>query len=427
MSALLIAKRRIRGKVQAMTTIRSLAAWVIAVALSGLAFAQTVPYHGSGGRISMNVEESDIRSVLRSLSEFSGMNIVAGSEVKGPVTVLLHDVPWREALDNILKMNDFVAVEQDGIIRVATNKDLELARKTQNLQTSVYQIKYARADLLQTVLQKLLSERGKTQADIRANTLIISDIPSNLAIMDTIVRALDKPTSQVLIESKFIEVDVNSSRELGVNWSVSNMSNPLANTRAGGAVDLGVANPHGSFTFGRLENGVMIDAKLSALEESRKANVLSQPSVLINDNETAKILSGKRLPINVLDQAGNLVTQFFDVAVRLTVTPHINPDNEVLMTLNPEVSDLSGEATVAGGIIILTSEVNTTLMVKDGETVVIGGVIRSKEGKVERRVPLLHAIPLFGRLFTYSSKTTDKTEILIFVTPHVVPARMATK
>jgi type II secretory pathway component GspD/PulD (secretin) len=102
-----------------------------------------------------------------------------------------------------------------------------------------------------------------------------------------------------------------------------------------------------------------------------------------------------------LDQAGNLVTQFFDVAVRLTVTPHINPDKDVMMALNPEVSDLSGQATVAGGIIILTSEVNTTLMVKDGETVVIGGVIRSKEGELERKVPLLNAIPLFGRLFSY--------------------------
>jgi type II secretory pathway component GspD/PulD (secretin) len=154
---------------------------------------------------------------------------------------------------------------------------------------------------------------------------------------------------------------------------------------------------------------------------------LSQPSVLINDNEQARILSGKRIPINVLDKAGNLVTQFYDVAVRLTVTPHVNPDGNVMMALNPEVSDLSGEATVAGGIIILTSEVNTTLLAKDGETVVIGGVIRSKDGKVERRVPLLNAVPILGRLFSYTAKTVDKTEILVFVTPHIVPLKIATK
>lgn len=391
------------------------------------AVAQTVPYNGSAGRISMNVEEADVRAVLRSISEFSGMNIVAGSEVKGSVTVLLHDVPWREALDNILKMNDFVASEDGGIIRVATHKDLEQARKMENLKTTVYQIKYARADKLQLVISKLLTDRGKSQADIRANALIITDIPLVLASMDTIVQTLDRPSAQVLIESKFVEVDVNNQSELGINWTVGNLSNPLANTRAGGSVDLGVDNPAGSFTFGRLENGVDVNAKLSALEENRKAEVLSQPSVLINDNEEAKILSGKKIPINVLDQAGNLVTQFFDVAVRLTVTPHINPDNDVFMALNPEVSDLSGEATVAGGIVILTSEVNTTLMVKDGETVVIGGVIRSKDGLLERKVPLLHAIPLFGRLFSYTAKTHDKTEILVFVTPHVIPARVAAK
>jgi type IV pilus assembly protein PilQ len=148
---------------------------------------------------------------------------------------------------------------------------------------------------------------------------------------------------------------------------------------------------------------------------------------MINDNETATILSGKKIPLNVLDAAGNIVTQLFDIAVKLIVTPHINPNNEVVMDLNPEVSDLSGEATVAGGIIILTSSVNTNLLVKDGETVVIGGVMRSKEGKLERKVPLLNAIPLLGRLFSYSAVTKNKTEILVFVTPHVIPPSMAIK
>ncbi len=388
------------------------------------ALAQVAPYHGAGGRISLNVEEADIRTVLRSISEFSGMNIVAGSEVKGPVTVLLHDVPWRDALDNVLKMNDFVAFESEGIIRVSTHKDFDVARKTENLTTKVYQIEYARADRLQDVVVKLLSERGKAQADIRANSLIVSDIPLVVQSMDSIIHTLDRPTAQVLIESKFVEVDIIASREIGVNWTAGNLNNPVANTRAGGQVDLGLQNPGGSFTFGRLQNGVDVTAAISALELNRKASILSQPSVLINDNEQAVILSGKRIPINILDKSGNLVTQFFDVAVKLTVTPHINPNNEVLMALNPEVSDLSGESTVSGGIIILTSEVKTNLLVKDGETVVIGGVIRSKDGLLEKRVPLLHAIPLFGRLFSYTAKTIDKTEILVFVTPHVIPATL---
>lgn len=378
-------------------------------------------------RISMNVEQADIRTVLRSIAEFSGTNIVAGSEVTGPVTVLLNNVPWREALDNVLKINDFVSVEENGVIRVTTHKDIANAAKLEALETQIFNIQYARADQLKEVIGKLLTERGKVQSDVRANALIITDIPNVLTDLARIVEDLDKPTAQVLIEAKIVQVDHSRSRELGINWTAGNLSNPLANTRAGGNVDLGVKDPTGSFTFGKLENGANINGMLSALEDEKRAEVLSQPSVLINDNEQATIISGKRIPINTLDLSGNLVTRFYDVAVKLNVTPHINPNSEVLMTLNPEVADLSGESTVAGGIIILTSEVRTTLLVKDGETIVIGGVIRSKEGSTDRRVPLLHAIPLFGRLFEYTVDTEDKSEILVFVTPHVIPAEMASK
>ncbi len=388
-------------------------------------WAQTTRDANYERRISMNVEQADIRTVLRSIAEFSGTNIVAGSEVTGPVTVLLNNVPWREALDNVLRINDFVAVEEKGVIRVTTHKDIASAAQLEQLTTNIYKIKYARAETLKKTLTKLLSERGKMESDTRANTLIVTDIPNVIEAMNRIVNELDQQTAQVLVEAKIVQVDAARSRELGINWSAGNLNNPTANTKAGASVDLGVANPTGSFTFGKLHNGVDIGATLSALEEDNDAEVLSQPSVLINDNESAQITSGKRIPINRLDQSGNIVTEFYDVAVKLNVTPHINPNNEVLMTLNPEVADLSGEATVAGGIIILTSEVKTTLLVKDGETVVIGGVIRSKEGTLNRRVPLLHAIPLFGRLFEYEVETSDKSEILVFVTPRVIPADMA--
>lgn len=403
--------------------------WIGIVMLSALvcstALAQATRDAGYERRISMNVEQADIRTVLRSIAEFSGTNIVAGSEVTGPVTVLLNNVPWREALDNVLQINDFVAIEEKGVIRVTTHKDMASAAQLEALVTNIYKIKYARAEMLKKSLAKLLTERGKMESDTRANTLIITDIPMVIETMNSIVEKLDQPTAQVLVEAKIVQVDQGRSKELGVAWTVGNLDNPIANTRAGGSVDLGINNPTGAFTFGKLQNGVNISATLSALEEENAAEVLSQPSVLINDNESAQITSGKRIPINRLDQSGNIVTEFYDVAVKLSVTPHINPNNEVLMTLNPEVADLSGEATVTGGIIILTSEVKTTLLVKDGETVVIGGVIRSKEGTLNRRVPLLHAIPLFGRLFDYEVKTSDKSEILVFVTPRVIPAEMA--
>ena len=400
---------------------------LIAALVSVKAFPgqQTAPYRGSGGNISLNVEEADIRTVLRSISAFSGMNIVAGSKVEGPVTVLLNDVPWRQALDNILQMNDFVAVEDQGIIRVTTLEDIQNAVRNEKLETGIFQIKYARAVDLRDVIQKLLTERGKTVADIRANTLIVTDIPANIETAREIIQNLDRQMNQVLIEAKIVEVDTKALRQVGIDWSLGNLDNPLQPTKAGAEVNLGVNDQTGTFTFGRLQKGMALEAIVKTLEEEGKAEVLSQPSVLISDNETATIISGKQIPINTLDQAGNIITKFYDIAVKLRVTPHINPNNQVLMDLRPEVSDLSGEATVTGGVIILTSQIETKLLVDNGETVVIGGVIRSKKDDVERRVPLLHAIPLIGRIFTYNSSIHEKSELLIFVTPRVVEAKMA--
>lgn len=390
-------------------------------------FGQTAPYRGSGGKISLNVEEADIRTVLRSISEFSGMNIVAGSKVKGPVTVLLHEVSWREALDNILKMNDFVAIEEQGIIRVTTLEDIQNAVKNEELETGIFQIKYARAQDLKGVVEKLLTDRGKAQADVRANTLIVTDITASIDATRRIVEELDRQMNQVLIEAKIVEVDTRAEKEIGIDWYAGNLSNPLQTVHAGANVELAPGEPTGTFTLGRLQRGVNLQGMIKTLEEEGKAEILSQPSVLISDNETATILSGKKIPINRIDMAGNIITEFYDVAVKLNVTPHINPNNQVLMNLHPEVSDLSGEATVSGGIIILTSEIKTKLLVDDGQTVVIGGVVRSKKEETERRIPLLHAIPLLGRLFKYNFETLDKTEIMIFVTPHVIEAKVAQK
>jgi type IV pilus assembly protein PilQ len=399
----------------------------VLVSMSALFGQESTSYRVPERRISLNVEQADIRTVLRSISEFSGMNIVAGSKVEGPVTVLLHDVSWREALDNILKMNDFVAVEDKGIIRVTTHEDIQNAVKNEKLETGIFQIKYARAEQLRDVVGKLLSERGRAQADVRSNTLLITDIPANIEAVREIVAELDKETNQVLVEAKIVEVDTRGQLELGIDWSFGNLDNPGQPTKAGAEITLGPSSPTGSFTVGRLQKGVALEAILKTLEEDGHAEILSEPSVLISDNETAVILSGKKIPINTVDQAGNIITEFYDVAVKLQVMPHINPNNQVLMDLHPEVSDLSGEATVSGGIIILTSEISTKLLVDDGQTVVIGGVMRSKKDNLERRVPLLHAIPLIGRLFTYTSNTLDKTEIMIFVTPRVVPAKMTEK
>ena len=376
------------------------------------------------GLISMNIEGAEIRSVLRTFSEFSGMNIIAGSDVKGNVTVLLHNVPWRQALDNVLKINDFVAVEEEGIIRIATLNDVQNAEKLTELDTRVYRVNYARAEELKTIMDKMLTERGKCQNDPRTNTVVVTDIPRVLHACDFLVDSLDLQMDQVMINAEIVEMDVRIRKEIGIDWTAGNLENPLSPTQIQGDVSLAPANNTGRFTFGRLHQGVNLSAMVESLEEDDKVQILSKPSVLIADNSQAVILSGKRIPITTLDRSGNLVTTFYDVAVKLTVTPHINPNKQIMLELTPEVSDLSSEATVSGGIIILTSSVTTKLLVNNGDTAVIGGVIRSKDDKLERRVPLLHAIPLLGNLFRYTSTSLDKTEIMIFVTPKIVPVDM---
>jgi type IV pilus assembly protein PilQ len=378
------------------------------------------------GLISMNIEGAEIRSVLRTFSEFSGMNIIAGSDVKGTVTVLLHNVPWRQALDNVLKINDFVAVEEEGIIRIVTLNDIQNAEKMIELQTNVYPVNFARAEQLKGIVDKMLTDRGMCQHDIRTNTLVVTDIPRVLGSVDFLVDTLDLQMDQVMIYAKIAEVDTRVRREIGIDWTAGNLENPLSPTQIQGEVQLTPADYTGRFSFGRIQEGVNLSAVIDALEEDDRANILSQPSVLIADNEQAVILSGKKIPITTLDRSGNLITTFYDVAVKLTVTPHINPNKQIMLELTPEVSDLSSEATVSGGIIILTSSVTTKLLVNNGDTAVIGGVIRSKKSSLDRRVPLLHAIPLLGHLFQYSSTSTDNTEIMIFVTPKIIPVELAT-
>jgi type IV pilus assembly protein PilQ len=403
--------------------------WMILIAgMLAVAWTPAAAQRGYGdGLISMNIEGAEIRSVLRSFSEFSGMNIIAGSDVKGTATVLLHNVPWRQALDQVLRINDFVAVEEQGIIRVATLNDIQNAEKMIELNTQVYQINFARATEIKIIVDKMLTERGMCQSDSRTNSLVVTDIPRVLNSVRFLVDTLDTPTDQVMIYAKIVEMDKRVRREIGIDWTAGNLENPLSPTQVQGEVTTRPGETNGRFTFGRLQKGVDLNAVIDALEENEKANILSEPSVLIADNEEAEILSGKRIPITTLDQAGNLITTFYDVAVKLTVTPHINPNKQIMMELTPEVSDLSTQATVSGGIIILTSSVNTKLLVNNGETAVIGGVIRDKQSTLEKGVPLLRSIPLLGYLFKYTGTNVDKTEIMVFVTPKIKPIEMATE
>ena len=386
-------------------------------------------------RVSIDVQGADIQTVLRSLADFGGRNIIAGPEVKGDVTVRLRSVPWQQAFDIILEANGFGwSKTEAGLIRVTTIKNLQTEsleresseRKREDLlplETRIFRLKFAKAEELELPLKSSLSNRGEIKPEARSNSLIVKDIDRNLDAMAKMVEELDYQTLEVEITARLVDVDSKYTRELGVDWTATNIDD--GDVTADGSVTAPIGNPVGEVHVGVMGTDADINVTLDMLASENKAEIISNPRITTLDNQPARILVGKKIPLIVSDAAGNPITQLTTIGIQMTVTPHVNSNNTITMDLHPEVSDLSSQATVQGGIIIVTSEAATRVMVNDNETAVIGGLIRTNDSKLEEGVPILKDIPLFGNLFKSSNKTKESRELLILVTPRIVkPGQM---
>ena len=367
-------------------------------------------------RITLSVENADIHTVLRAIAKVANTNIITTPGVQGKVTVEFTNLPWKEALYALLETNGLAALEEEDLIKVMTLEELQQLRTTTQLTTRVFHLKYAKAEEVRASIEGLLSDQGSVKVIKRTNSLVVRDTEDRLEQVEGILQRIDQPTPQVLIKARIVKVDRKTAQELGIHWISGNVD-PTKPYHWNAKVLNRAGSPQGIFSFGTLRSGINIDAILTALENEEKAEIISEPSVIVSNNETAVVLDGKKIPIITLDLAGNRVIKFYDVALKLTVTPHITPDSGIFLELHPELSDLSGEATAAGEPIILSSEVKTKLLVKNGETVVIGGIHRNKTGEVKKGLPFLSSIPLIGKFFTYTAHTSDKTELMIFVTP----------
>jgi len=390
-------------------------------------------------RMSLDVQGAEIETVLRSLSEFSGKNIVASKEVKGTVTLRLRNVPWRHALDILMRAQGLGMVEKGQTIVISnldTLRKEELDRRTAErmqeellpLSTRIIPISYANSDEMRKAVEKTLTKRGHIEVDMRTNSLLVTDIDERLDQADAMIRSLDTKTPQVEIVARLVDVDRSATRELGIDWHLNNLD--LMDAGAHEAVHVtpgSVPNPAGSVKFGTVKGFGSIDATLTALETKNKANIISNPRITTVNNREASVVVGQQIPLIVQDFAGNAVTQLTTIGIKLSVTPHINVGNKITMDVHPEVSDLSSQATVQGGIIINTTMADTRVMVNDGETSVIGGLIRSNESETDRGIPVLMDIPLLGNLFRSSSKTHQKRELLIFLTPKILGDTTASK
>ncbi|MEZ4388337.1 MAG: secretin N-terminal domain-containing protein [Candidatus Krumholzibacteriia bacterium] len=384
-----------------------------------------------GPRVSLDVQDAEIGTVLRSLASFSGTNIVASPRVTGKVTVKLDQVPWREALTVILRAHNFDYIEEHGILRVDTAEDLrsetvavQMASKQiddlAKLTLGIAPLKFANAEEVKDALEQMLTQRGSIDVDIRSNSLLINDIADRVAVIREMAAELDTQTPQVEINARLVDLDTRATRELGISWGLHAFQPDGTNLIGEGSVSNYVQEPSGQFKVGTVQNWGELSAQLDALENENKAELISNPVITTTDNREASILVGQKIPLIVADQAGNAMTQLTTIGILLKVTPHINGEDLVTLDVHNEVSDLSSQATVQGGVIINTSESDTRVMVHNGETAIIAGLIRSVESTLKSGIPVLQDIPILGGLFRHESKTENSRELVVFVTPRIV-------
>src|SRR6266545_4157145 len=391
------------------------------------------------GTFSIDVDGADVRTVMRAISEFSGRNIVIDRDVKGAVRITLKNVGWENALRTILRSMSLEYVDEGGIIRVdeaarlqteATEREAARARQMEliPLETRIIKVNYANAAELSSAIQASLSRRGVIQVEKRTNSLIISDLPNIVDRVEKMATELDSTTPQVEITAKLVDVDTQSLRNLGVTWGVTGLQ-PAGDPD--NTLDVNVTEPKlpasATINYGLVKSWGAVSAELDMLELHNKANIISNPRITTVDNREAKILVGQKIPLIVQDIAGNAVSQLQTIGIQLRVTPHLTQDKKIIMDLHPEVSDLGSKSTVQGGVIINTSEADTRVMVDDGQTAVIGGLIRSNEANTRRGVPLLKDIPLVGMLFRSQGNTYENRELIIFVTPRLLESGVPTK
>ncbi len=383
--------------------------------------------------IDVEYENGDLVSIIRSFAAWSNQNIVIDPDVAGSVSVSLRQVPVRKALDIILKINGFAIVEEQpgNIWRVTSVSKIKeqamlVEARADSLEsivpliTEVVGIQYAEASELINAIST--GERGNIQIDARTNSLIITDTPSNIERIKTMIRTLDTPTTQVNIEARVVEIGNDVSRELGIKWGSSL-------TDSAGTLLLVDFSKRLTDEFADVLGGssgtasqVKLTAVLNALESENKAHTISRPNITVLNHKKANINSGANLPFFRRDESGNYTIEFVQTGVTLDVTPHVNPNNRITMEVMAEVSN----ATAAGSGIGVSYAVNrkraqTKVMVDNGATAVIGGLMSTEENIVETKVPILSKLPIIGKLFfTNTTKSMRERELLIFITPRVL-------
>jgi type IV pilus assembly protein PilQ len=396
-----------------------------------------------GQKISLVFDDADIRKILQLIADVSNQNIIASDDVTGTITLRLIDVPWDQALALILEIKGLGMLSEGNVVRILPvekiramdEAKLTAARtkeKLEDLFTEVIEVSYTGLDNVVGPAKELLTERGKITADNRNKQVIITDVASVIVEIRKLVKILDTPERQVLIEARIVEASSTFGRDLGVNWRINNDNNPgdlpsnAADVSGGGGFlitpSIASAGLAGGITFGQIGiDSTVLDLRISALETSGNGKVISRPRVTTLNGEEASISQGTQIPYQSVSDKGT-TTEFKNAELSLTVTPVINPDGSIILEIEATNSSIgSTVATGAGSApAIDTKEAKTKLLVMDGETTVIGGIFVESENLGEAGIPYLRKIPILGRLFRSNNHSSTRSELLIFITPRIV-------
>lgn len=427
----------------------------------------------TGRRIDLDMTEANISDVLRLMAEVSNLNIIASDDVTGTISLRLKGVPWDQAFDLILKAKGLDKVQEGNVIRVAPAEKVRQEResaiaavradeKLEELKLEFIPVNYASAQDLVEHVTNVLTERGSVTSEPRTNTLIVKDITKGIEAARNLISKLDTVIPQVLIEARIIEATSSFARDLGVQWGLEfeSSGNVMTNTfgalpdttfpgtpqNSGSitvpsafgassgtenfAVNLPATGTAGAlgglgFIFGKLGNNpLLLDLRLTAGEQEGRLKTISRPKVTTLDNKEAKIEQGESIPFETTSASGTATT-FIDANLSLTVTPHITPDGSVLMKIKASRNSIGTFRTASGEPSINKKEASTEVLVRDGETTVIGGIVVSDTNNTDKGIPFFKDIPLLGWIFKNKSTSDTQTELLIFLTPTIIKERVA--
>ncbi|WP_374078181.1 type IV pilus secretin PilQ [Bdellovibrio bacteriovorus] len=399
-----------------------------------------------GKKISIETNNMDIRDALNFITEESGVNMVISEDVKGAVSLKLRQVPWDQALVVIMKAKKLGYTRQGNVLRIAPLQDLKaeeddatkLAQARKNvepLRVRMFPVSYAKVDELEKKIKDFLGDRGKVVGDVRTNALVVTDIEENLERAAKLIASLDTQPPQVLIESKIVEAQESFTRNIGINWGASGAPIKLGST-ARGPVNMNpsfninpTAGTPGNLNFnvsvGTLDVFGTLQAALSLSESEDQVKIISAPRIMTMTNEKADINQTTEVPVRQVTQNGTATQetfQFKPLTLKLEVTPQVTADGSVIMkvTVNRQFRGADVSSAGQGAFAVNSREANTRVLVKNGQTAVIGGIYQSDAVENENGVPWFRELPVVSYLFKTKNTNKSKSELLVFLTPRII-------